>query len=336
MVWNMYDFFTLYASVDGWEWDDKLDDPYQELTHPLDQWIVSRVHQLTQQVTDDMDRYDLPNALKGVLPFIDDASNWYIRRSRKRFWKSENDRDKNMAYKTLHYVLVRLSLVLAPFTPFLAEELFRGLTMRESVHLCDWPAAGHVNGIILKEMAQAREVITVGLAQRAAAGRKVRQPLQIVDINGNTDFRPEILEIIKEELNVKEVSVSPSPSPSPSPAPDDSEPTDLNINVSDRIDTFESVEVKIDTKLTDQLKREGLARELIRHIQNARKSAGLNVDDRISLKVESDSEEVMQALSEFKDEIYKETLTTGELSGEGHTEEVKIDYTTAQISLSKN
>src|SRR5439155_11081027 len=101
----------------------------------------------------------------------------YVRRSRKRFWKSGNDADKNAAYKTLHYVLVRLSLVLAPFTPFMAEELFRSLTGRESVHLCDWPGDGQVNGLILKEMAEVRELITQGLAQRAEAGIKVRQPL---------------------------------------------------------------------------------------------------------------------------------------------------------------
>src|SRR6185503_6232987 len=165
----------------------------------------SRAHELTAQMTADLDRYDLPNALKGVLPFIDDASNWYIRRSRKRFWKSQNDHDKNMAYKTLHYVLVRLSLVLAPFTPFMAEELFRSLTGRESVHLCDWPPAGQADGIILNEMAQVREVITQGLAQRAEAGIKVRQPLKSVKAWTGVELKPELLEIIKEELNVKQV-----------------------------------------------------------------------------------------------------------------------------------
>jgi len=319
MVWNMFDFFTLYASVDGWEWDGQLEDPYPELTHPLDQWIVSRAHELTAQMTADLDRYDLPNALKGLLPFIDDASNWYIRRSRKRFWKSENDTDKNMAYKTLHYVLVRLSLVLAPITPFLAEELFRGLTERESVHLCDWPPAGHVNGIIIREMAAIREAITQGLAQRASASIKVRQPLLSVKIAASLDLKPELLEIIKEELNVKNVSISQK---------------SAAIIASGGT---QNIEATLDTKITDELEREGLARELIRHIQNARKTAGLNVDDRISLKVESESSEVNRAFKEFKDEIYRETLTTGELSGDSqHTEEVRLDDSTAQISLSKN
>jgi isoleucyl-tRNA synthetase len=310
MVWNMYDFFSLYASVDGWEWDGNLDDPYQELTHPLDQWIVSRVHQLTAEMTEHMDRYDLPNALKGVLPFIDDASNWYIRRSRKRFWKSENDADKNMAYKTLHYVLVRLSLVLAPITPFMAEELFKSLTGRESVHLCDWPPAGQTNGIILQEMATVRELITQGLAQRAAAGVRVRQPLSKVTVSVGLELKPELLEIIAEELNVKEVVEG--------VAATDSQPA-----------------AQIDLEITAELKREGLARELIRHIQNARKNAGLNVDDRISLRVEADGE-TAEAFNQFKDEIYRETLATAELDGEPqHNEEVKLDGQGAKISLSK-
>jgi isoleucyl-tRNA synthetase len=311
MVWNMFDFFTLYASVDGWEWDGKLEDPYQELTHPLDQWIVSRVHELTAQVTDDMDRYDIPNALKGVLPFIDDASNWYIRRSRKRFWKSENDADKNMAYKTLHYVLVRLSLVLAPFTPFLAEELFKGLTMRQSVHLEDWPSAGQTNGIILNEMAQVREVITQGLAQRAGAGIKVRQPLKSVKAWTGVELKPELLEIIKEELNVKEVIP--------------------------QISKQDEVRAEMDVTITDELKQEGTARELIRFIQNARKNAGLNVDDRISLAVSSDAQDIQSAFDKFKDEIYRETLATGELEiGPQHSEEVKLDGQAAEIRLTKN
>jgi isoleucyl-tRNA synthetase len=328
MVWNMFDFFTLYASVDGWEWDGQLDDPYQELTHPLDQWIVSRAHELTAQVTEDMDRYDLPNAMKGILPFIDDASNWYIRRSRKRFWKSENDQDKNMAYKTLHYVLVRLSLVLAPFTPFLAEELFRGLTMRQSVHLCDWPDTGHVNGIVLKEMADVRRIITIGLSVRAQAGIRVRQPLPKITLHQRYKDLPEhMLEIIREELNVKQVEF-------------DEHMVEPDKTVLENIEEHglpQVWQVVLDTNITPELKREGLARELIRHIQNARKTAGLNVDDRISLKVESDSDEINQAFDEFKDEIYRETLATGELNGEAaHSEEVKLEGQSAKIGLSKN
>ena len=128
MVWNMYDFFALYADVDGWEWSGELADPIDSLSSSLDRWVVGRVHQLGQEVSEQMGKYDLQSALKPILPFIDDASNWYVRRSRKRFWKSDNDSDKDDAYRTLHYVLVYLSRVIAPFTPFLAEELYQKLT----------------------------------------------------------------------------------------------------------------------------------------------------------------------------------------------------------------
>jgi len=284
MVWNMYDFFTLYASVDGWEWDGNKEDPYQELTHPLDQWVVSRIHQLTEEIDGHMQRYDIPAALAGVLPFIDDASNWYIRRSRKRFWKSDNDQDKDMAYKTLHYVLTRLSLVLAPFVPFLSEELYKSLTGAESVHLCDWPASGHTNGLILKEMTEVREYITQGLAQRAEAGIKVRQPLNSITINNAGQLKVELIDIIKEELNVKEVHL--------------------------RGEAGGETQTELDTDISEELKQEGLMRELIRQIQNARKVAGLNVDDRILLNVDGDPT-AEGVLDKFKETIYAETLAVG-------------------------
>lgn len=310
MVWNMYDFFTLYASVDGWEWDGKLDDPYQQLTNPLDQWIISRVHQLTAEVEENMDRYDIPGALNDVLPFIDDASNWYIRRSRKRFWKSDNDADKDMAYKTLHYVLVRLSLILAPFTPFMAEELYRNLTGGESVHLCDWPMSGQTNGLIINEMADVREAITQGLAQRAAAGIRVRQPLSKATIQGLKELKPELSDIIADELNIKKVELK----------------------------NGKQTTVLIDTKLTDELRREGLARELIRYIQSARKNAKLNVDDRIHLRVWSDSKQIMNAYDQFKSVIMQETLATDELAAgkASHVEAVKFGEDRVEIGLSKS
>jgi isoleucyl-tRNA synthetase len=309
MVWNMYDFFTLYADVDGWEWNGKLEDPYQELTNPLDQWIVSRVHQLTAEVEEYMDKYDIPGALKGVLPFIDDASNWYIRRSRKRFWKSDNDADKDMAYRTLHYVLVRLSLVLAPFTPFLADELYRNLTGGESVHLCDWPQTGQTNGLALEEMANIRELITQGLAQRAEAGIRVRQPLQKVMVHGLGELKEELSSIIAEELNVKEVAFN----------------------------SAGELGVQIDTNITEDLKLEGLMRELVRHIQNARKKADLNVDDRITLAVDTGSQSVRQAYEHHSDVIFAETLAVGALDGEPQfTETVKLEGGEVTIKFSKH
>ncbi len=295
MVWNMYDFFTLYADVDGWEWparensnaaeagkgplqDPLASNPSWGFDNPLDTWIISRLHQLIQHVTQHLEAYNLPEALSDVLPFIDDASNWYVRRSRKRFWKSGDSDDKYNAYWTLHYVLVQLAKVLAPFTPFLAEELFLKLTggeLGESVHLQDWPQAGHINELLITHMAVARQAITEGLAKRAQAGIKVRQPLASVTV---AELPEMYKEIIAEELNVKEVKWG--------------------------------KELELDTTVTAGLKREGLAREVIRQVQNARKQADLQVDDRISLVLSSDDAELEAAVREHADTIKQETLAT--------------------------
>lgn len=306
MIWNMYDFFTLYADVDGWEWEGSLEDPLADLTNPLDRWVVSRVHELTAEVQRCMDNYDLPNALKPILPFIDDASNWYVRRSRKRFWKSDNDADKTMAYKTLHYVLVRLSLVMAPFTPFLSEELFRQLTGGESVHLLDWPEAGAVDTGLVADMAAVRTVISTGLALRAQFALKVRQPLASVTVGA----APEAFDdIICEELNVKAVNRG-------------------------------GAAVVLDTELTPELEQEGLIREAIRNIQSARKQAGLDVDDRIHLQLGSDHPQLSAALQNegLKQLLMQETLAV-DLNAQELTEAfgmvANVEATELAIKLKK-
>jgi len=313
MVWNMYDFFTMYAEVDGWQWGGKIEDPMERLENPLDIWIVSRLHQVADQVEQYMDQYDLPNALKPVLPLIEDASNWYVRRSRRRFWKSGDDADKQHAYETLHYVLVMLSMVLAPFVPFLAEELYRKLTGGESVHLLDWPSFGHVNELVLQRMAYVREVINEGLSQRAGAGIKVRQPLQKLTVAGVPQFfeamDEEYAAILRDELNVKEVIVEAGDQPS----------------------------VLIDTQLTPALKREGMVREVIRAIQNARKNAGLKVDDRIVLGLKSDDTRLRKAIEEYRQVIEAETLAKSLTLGSvySYREEQEIDDLKLTISLEK-
>ena len=319
MIWNMYDFFTMYAEVDGWEFDGELKDPLGELTNPLDIWIISRLHELVAEVEKQMDAYNIPDALSPILPFLDDASNWYVRRSRRRFWKSEDDGDKNDAYRTLHYVLVRLSYILAPFTPFLAEELYHNLTGdNESVHLKDWLSAGEENDFVTKQMNSVRSIVKEGLSMRAKANIKVRQPLDKVILYGkdfgfvgelNRTF--DYMGLIKDELNVKHVKLRPE---------DDRE---------DKID--------IDMEITPELKREGLMREVIRHVQSARKKAGLQVDDRIELGITSSDTEIAQAVDVFADTIKAETLAVklGSAADDMEKYDVKVDGKPVEIYLKK-
>jgi isoleucyl-tRNA synthetase len=329
MIWNMYDFFTLYASVDGWEWSGSTEDPSVSLTNPLDIWVLSRLHQLQTHVTERMNAYDIPGALEPLLAFVDDASNWYVRRSRRRFWKSGDDNDKNDAYQTLHYVLVRLSTIMAPFTPFLAEELYQKLTGGESVHLLDWPQDGATDESLLIHMAQAREFINQGLSLRAAHKLKVRQPLASVKLFGATDLPAEFTEIITEELNVKEVELAPDASLA------DEHDRGAN-NVSSQT-ILASLRTEINTEITPELKREGLMRELIRQVQTARKAAGLNIDDRIVLAIGSSNEELTRTLSEHGDTITAETLATSlnEEQPEQYTTDVFVEGIPVTVALAK-
>jgi isoleucyl-tRNA synthetase len=316
MVWNMYDFFTLYAEVDGWEWNGKLEDPRVAAVgsvNPLDDWIISRVNQLTTEIQQHMDNYDIPSAVKPILPFLDDASNWYVRRSRRRFWKSGIEADKNAAYCTLHHILVRLSLVMAPFTPFLAEELYQKLTGGESVHLCDWPEAGNVNELVLQEMSDLRQGIEQGLSERAAAKLKVRQPLSSAKLYlTHVPEAKEELEayeqIAKEELNVKNAEITESKQ--------------------------RDSQTKLDLKLTPALKREGMAREVIRHVQSARKQAGLNVDDRIKLSLSTTDDTLRHAIEEYAESITAETLATQLAFDQTFSHETSSTVEAAPLTLS--
>lgn len=328
MVWNMYDFFTMYAEVDGWEYDGELADPLSNLKNPLDVWIVSRLHQLVAEVEKNMDGYNMPDAMSPILPFLDDASNWYVRRSRRRFWKSEDDGDKNDAYKTLHYVLVRLAYVLAPFTPFLAEELYHNLTGdKESVHLKDWLPAGHVDELMLAQMGAVRHVINIGLSLRAEKGIKVRQPLAKAVLKSTyADFQQELLDIIQEELNLKELTVSSA-----------KVDADKSFLENWKNGTFQQGnQIDIDFELTPELKREGMMREVVRLVQNARKQAGLNVDDRIDLSLQTDDDELQKAIDEHGETIKTETLASsfGDVV-EGYNTDAKIEGSALSVSLKK-
>lgn len=321
MIWNMYDFFTMYAEVDGWEFNGDLSDPLHDLTNPLDIWIVSRLHQLITEVERGLNNYNLQDATKPILPLLDDASNWYVRRSRRRFWKSEDDSDKNDAYRTLHYVLVRLSYMLAPFTPFLAEELYHNLTGdNESIHLKDWLPAGEIDNSMLRDMNALRTAVNDGLSKRASEGIKVRQPLASVKLintisqDTSAEVAQFLIDIAKDELNVKSVEI-----------------------VTDSESESVQPSVVYDLTITPELKREGLMREIVRHVQSVRKQAGLQIDDRIVLSISSDDSEISQAIDAFADVIKSETLAV-ELNSvvkESEKYDSKIEGKLVEISLKK-
>ena len=309
MIWNVYDFFTMYAEVDGFDSDQAM--AVSEFVNPLDIWLVSRVHQVRNQITEGMEAYNIPAALSSVLEFIDDMSNWFVRRSRRRFWKSEDDQDKLEAYSTLYYVLIYLAKILAPFTPFLAEELYQKMAgagvvnseIPESVHLLDWPEAGVIDEAVLTQMAKTREIITAGLAERmkkteSEAQIKVRQPLAKLVYAGEKldDFYEQI---IMEEVNVKSVEHGEA--------------------------------LVLDKTLTPKLLEEGKIRELIRFVQAARKKAGLNVDDRIKLMVSMEVPEVYRKML-MNEVLAEELVHEGNFA---YDEIVKVQGENVVISLEK-
>ena len=331
MIWNVYDFFTTYAEVEniGSEelsnaicetvrdngsgmseepHDDGRDEASRAKSivssNPLDTWIISRIYQLNNDIVAGMAEYNIPKALENVLPFIDDLSNWFVRRSRRRFSKNDDTADKLSAYSTLYYILIYLAKLLAPFTPFLAEELYQKMTgTTDSVHLLDWPAAGEINEDILAKMARTRQIITDALALRMQKSEteqqiKIRQPLAKLTYDG--EKLPDFYErIIADEVNVKNVENGP--------------------------------EFMLDKTLTEELKREGYARELIRAVQAARKHAGLQVDDQIKLSLSVDLPKGYEDL--IKSEVGATEITKDQ--NYSHDEIAKINNENITISLEK-
>lgn len=202
--WNAYSFFVTYANVDGFD-DAEVQTPASD--NVLDRWIVSSLETLVADVAEAMDNYDLQRSVRPFVAFIEDLTNWYIRRSRRRFWKSQNDGDKLHAYRTLRYVLVQLCKVAAPFTPFISESIYRnlrGASDPESVHLCDFPTAraGARDRRLEEEMAAVQAIVKLGRQLRVDNDLKVRQPLAKIFIAG---VRTELDDLVRDELNIKTV-----------------------------------------------------------------------------------------------------------------------------------
>lgn len=215
-LYNTYSFFVTYSNIDNF--DPEIDGNLEgKELHELDQWLLSEFNQLIIEVTQNMDEYNLPKATRPLIDFVDNLSNWYIRRSRRRFWKSENDNDKKQAYATLHFVLTELCKLIAPFTPFISDEIYRNLTGHESVHLQDWPRPNHdkIDLTLNKKMSLARTIVSLGHAIRSQENLKVRQPLAKIKVAVPDDtlikYVSELKDVITEELNVKELEILENP-----------------------------------------------------------------------------------------------------------------------------
>jgi len=348
-LWNTFSFYVLYANA------NEISEPGEPATE-LDRWAISRLHATIAEVRDRMEDYDATRAGQAIATFVDELSNWYVRRSRRRFWDGDP-----AAFGTLKRCLVEVSKLLAPFCPFVADAIFENLDRRvDSVHLCDFPQAGARDLALETAMAVARETVRLGLAARG--GVKVRQPLRaaVVVAAGEERVAIERLEaIVRDELNVKELrfvaqadelgsyDVKPNyrslgprfgrQMPQVAAAVAALDPAHVAAALRDggrvaisvdghdhelgaedltlamqpldgyQLEREGSHAVALDLQLDDELRREGLAREVVHAVQNARKGAGLQVEDRIDLALGGD-EELLAAAREHEEYLAQETL----------------------------
>ncbi|MCD6230511.1 MAG: isoleucine--tRNA ligase [Dehalococcoidia bacterium] len=301
-LWNTYYFFALYANIDHF-----VPQSQEQLSlTSLDRWVISKLNRLILDVTEAMEAYDPTLAARCIGDFVDGLSNWYIRRNRRRFWKSANDADKAAAYNTLYQSLVTLSQLLAPLTPFVAEQLYQNLVRSvdvdadESVHLTEFPVADE-NKIfpeINDDVELAMRISSLGRAARAKAGIKVRQPLAKVVVRITSKKEAESLcrsaSEILEEINVKEM------------VPVEEEPSQYNLDYSIARDA--KYLVAVSTRLTPELLAEGLSREIVRRLQTMRRAAKFDIADHITTYYHAD-ESVRGVLHNFSDYIRQETLS---------------------------
>ncbi len=373
-LWNVYSFFATYADLDGWTPQPTADGGWRIADgerSPLDRWILARLHELIGDVTAALDDYDAPRAAHAIELFVDDLSNWYVRRSRRRFWKSESDADKHAAYSALYDALVTLAKLLAPMLPFLSEAMYQNLVRSvdanapESVHHCDWPAAdpARVDRALLDDMGVARRVVTLGHSTRASRGLKVRQPLSkaiVVVPDASRASVERIVDVIADELNVKSVELAANEAelvtyrllpdnkklgpkfgarfPALRRALAEADANAIVANVRSGAPTFigsgentfelapdeilvtpqpraglaiaseAGVVLALDTALTPALVQEGLARDVVRRIQELRKKANFEISDRIVTAVQAEGD-LSAAIGAWIDTIKTETLS---------------------------
>ena len=307
-LWNVYSFFVTYANIDKF---DPCTTSNVSCEAELDRWIISELNQLTDRVSKALESYNPTDAGRGIQEFVEDLSNWYVRRSRRRFWKSENDADKLSAYATLYHCLVTLTKLLAPLTPFVAEEIYQNLVRPfypnepESVHLAQFPAAdlSQVDEQLIEDTHLAMKISSLGRAARSKAGIKVRQPLAEVKVltrsSNEWEGLKRVASQVLEELNVKEVNLL---------------PPDRKEEVMDKtgwsLETDASYWVAIDTNITPELADEGIAREIVHRLQTMRKKAGFDIADYIVTFYEgSDAIRRVIITKHHTDYIKQETLS---------------------------
>jgi isoleucyl-tRNA synthetase len=315
-LWNVYKFFVEYAEIDGF--DPAAPSPPVASRPVLDRWVLARLAESVDGVRAALDGYEATGASRVIELFVEDVSKWYVRRSRRRFWKSDSDDDdKRAAYATLFTVLDTLSRLLAPFMPFLAERMYRNLNglcgdrppeegVADSVHLTDYPVASATmrDAEVIAEMARLRRLVEVGLAARETARIKVRQPLAAATIRGRV-LDPELEAIFADELNVKTVGYAEREG--------------------------EHEDVVLDTELTDELRGEGMIREVSRKVNELRKQAGLALDDRIRLYVDA-SGALRRAVETHREHLQRETLATAVVLDAGDGAEGALAEWTGEIA----
>ena len=393
-LWNVYSFFVTYANID--KWTPKNVPPEYSL---LDRWILSKLQTLVQGVTSCLDNYDPFGATVRLEQFVDELSRWYVRRSRRRFWKSEADEDKNAAYTTLYTCLTTLAKLSAPFIPFTAEEMYQNLVRNvdphapESVHHNDWPVADKtlIDEELMGDMDLAIKISSLGRSARSKAGIKLRQPLlraKVAAEKAVLERLQRLTDLIKDELNVKEMALTTRkeelvdykihllpqvlgkkhgalfPKLHVLVANMDANALALtfqkglsvDVEVEGRMVTLlpEEVEVRIrpkegfalteeqgivvgvDAVITEELEKEGLARDIVRRIQNQRKEAGFNIADTIETYYDT-GPKLAEVFSAFGDYIAAETLSTSlhraKPPKDSHVAEYKIDGEPLTIGL---
>jgi len=321
-LWNTYSFFVLYANIDNY---NPLTETSSAIPSTLDRWIISELNKLIADVDKALDTYNPTEAGRRLEGFVEDLSNWYVRRSRRRFWKSENDVDKLSAYATLYECLVTLTKLVAPFIPFMAEELYQNLVRSVdknaplSVHLTEFPVADKtkIDENLSADIRLAIKLSSLGRAARSRAQVKVRQPLAKVQVKLLSGSERASLGRVKsqvlDELNVKDIEV----------IEDISEAESAGFV----IESDGGYSVTVNPEICPELLKEGLAREIVHRLQTMRKEAGFEISDHIATYYEG-GEYVEQVMRDYADYIKHETLSdeiqSGVPSAGVHSESYKI------------